>query len=301
MDPVEPVGWPRSRWELSAAESYMLLYGLRTSKPSQPFKLAVLELVARRVLELVEIRHSGVFRRRKVPVLTRGEGATGNRVLLAVRDLYVSCGKTAFPNGVIGVEVKTLAEQAGKRYGQEKGFAQALVMKVLSEQGYYEREQRSFLGIIPYHRWTLTRTGEAAKAQLTLTMRLGESQFNRWVDREPNRALAYIGLVGPAILLMEPLHSELKRLHEVQQRPSDSGDNTGSSIPDDDTTSGEDTQDFDLGDLDLGGFDFDLNVLDFDFDVLDIIDDVFDSIDSGVDAGGGDGGDGGGDGGNGGD
>lgn len=298
MDTGEIIGWPRSRWELSAAETYALLYGPKTSKPSQPFKLAVLELVSRRVLALIEIEKSGFLGTRKIAVLSRGEGGTDNRVLLAVRDLFFSCGKTVFPDGVVGVEVKSLAEQAGKRYGQEKGFAEAVVMKSLEEQGFYTRERRSFLGLIPYHRWTLTRAGEAAKAQLTVTMRLGESQFGRWVDREPNRALQYLGLVGPAILLMEPLHPELKRLREVQDRIDTSGDSGGSSTSWDDDSSWDDTQDsggFDLGDFDFGGFD--LDDLDFDFDVLDGLDDVFDAIDSGVDAGGGDGGDGGGDGG----
>src|SRR5918998_4178701 len=129
MDRGEVAGWPRSRWELSAAESYVLLYGPKSSKPSQPFKLAVLELVSRRVIELIEIEKSGFLRTREIPVLVKGEGRTENKVLLAVRDLYFSCGKTVYPNGVVGVEVKTLAQQAGKRFSQEKGFTEAVVMK----------------------------------------------------------------------------------------------------------------------------------------------------------------------------
>ena len=93
MDPGEVAGWPRNRWELSAAESYALLYGPKTSKPSQPFKLAVLELVSRRVLEMVEVEKSGLFRTKKAAVLRKGEGTTDNEVLLAVRDLYFTSGK----------------------------------------------------------------------------------------------------------------------------------------------------------------------------------------------------------------
>ena len=289
MDAFDVVGWPRDRWELSAAESYVLLYGPRTSKPSQPFKLAVLELVSRRVLELVEVERSGFFRRKKIAVLSMGDGTTDNEVLLAVQGLYVGCAKTVYPGGLVGLEVKTLAEQAGRTYSSRKGFAEAVVMKALAEKGLFRREQRTFLGIIPYRRWALTRSGEAARARLTVSMRLGESQFGRWVDRQPNRALAYLGLMGPAILLMEPLHPDLKRLREEHERAVESGA-SGASVEssEGDDSSGEDAMDF--GDLDFGGFDL---------DVLGDLDSAFDSIDSGVDAGGGDGGDG--DGGNGGD
>ena len=287
MDTGSVVGWPRSRWELSAAESYALLYGSRTSKPSQPFKLAVLELVSRRVLELVEVERSGFLRRKKIAVLSMGDGTTDNEVLLAVQSLYLGCGKTVYPGGLVGAEVKTLAEQAGRTYSSRKGFAEAVVMKALAEKGFFRREQRSFLSIIPYQRWSLTRSGEAARARLIVSMRLGESQFGRWVDRQPNRALAYLGLMGPAILLMEPLHPDLKRLHEEHERTGDGGGVPGDGTEGEDS-SGEDAMDF--GDLDLGGFDLDM---------LGDLDDTFDAIDSGVDTGGGDGGDG--DGGNGGD
>jgi hypothetical protein len=164
-------------------------------------------------------------------------------------------------------------------------------MKALEERGFYRRERRSFLGIIPYQRWALSRSGEAAREQLKLTMRLGESQFGRWVDREPNQALAYLGLVGPAVLLMEPLHPDLQRLREVQDR---TGDGVGSSGTSGDSqgeeSSGEDAPDSGDLDLDIGGFDLD-------FDVLGDLGGAFDAIDSGMDAGGGDGGDGGGNGG----
>jgi hypothetical protein len=284
LDPGEVAGWPRNRWELSAAESYALLYGPKTSKPSQPFKLAVLELVSRRVLEMVEVEKSGFFRTKKVAVLRKGEGTTDNAVLLAVRDLFLTSDKSEDPDGVSGVEVKSLAERASQQYSSRKGFAEAVVMKALDERDFYRREQRSFLGIIPYQRWVLTSSGEVARAQLKLTMRLGESQFGRWVDREPNRALAYLGLVGPAVLLMEPLHPDLQRLREVQERTGDGGGGSGTGGDSEGRgSSGEDAPD--SGDLDL----------DFDFDVLGDLGGAFDAIDSGVDAGGGDGGGNGGD------
>jgi hypothetical protein len=156
LDTGSVVGWPRSRWELSAAESYTLLYGPRTSKPSQPFKLAVLELVSRRVLELVEVERSGFLRRKKIAVLSAGEGTTNNEVLLAVQNLYIGCGKTVYPGGLVGVEVKTLAEQAGKIYSSRKGFTEAVVIMSIFDNGYFIREQRTFLKTIPSHPWTLT-------------------------------------------------------------------------------------------------------------------------------------------------
>jgi hypothetical protein len=291
LDPGELAGWPPNRWELSAAESYALLYGPKSSKPSQPFKLAVLELVSRRVLEMIEVQKSGLFRTKKVALLRTGEGTTDNQVLLAVRDLYFTSAKSVYPDVVSGVEVKSLAERASQQYSSRKGFAEAVVMKALEEQGFYRRERRSFLGIIPYEHWALSRSGEAAREQLKLTMRLGESQFGRWVDREPNRALAYLGLVGPAILLMELLHPDIQRLREVQDRTGDGGGSSGTSAESQgEQSSGQDAPE--SGNLELDICDFDL-----DFDVLGDLGGTFDAIDSGVDAGGGDGGDGGGNGG----
>ena len=57
-DRRDPMEWPASPWPASAPESHLLLH---FSKPDakQALKLAVLELVARGWLQLVEVRGQG--------------------------------------------------------------------------------------------------------------------------------------------------------------------------------------------------------------------------------------------------
>ena len=284
-------GWPRNRWKLSAPESHALLYGPgRHTK--QPFKLAVLELITRRALALVEER--GAFGKRKAAVLTAGpEGgrAPERRPLAAVLGLHREATLQSYPDGV---PVAELARAAVKRYGSLRKFTQAEVMAALADRGLYRREEYRVLWIFPSTRWALTPTGEAARAELEGTAKLGERSFGEWVDREPARALAFLGVAGSSVLLMDALHPALQRLREEQAAAGYAGGAyIGSPGGDTDETLGDPTPDpgfFDLGSFDPGALDF---------GALGDLGGALDSIDAGVDAGGGGGGDwgGGGDGG----
>ena len=71
--PSESTTWPTAQWDLPGPDSYVLLNGLDRAD-TQPFKLAIMELVCRRALKLVEIEEPGVFGiRRRVNVLSEGD------------------------------------------------------------------------------------------------------------------------------------------------------------------------------------------------------------------------------------
>ena len=93
--------WPQTRWELSAPESYVLMHG-PNADGAEAFKMAVLELVMRGALQIVQAEQRGRFgRRSQVTVLAPGTGPSTVDApeLRTVLDLYRSIEPAAFENG----------------------------------------------------------------------------------------------------------------------------------------------------------------------------------------------------------
>ncbi|MBA4115553.1 MAG: hypothetical protein H0X71_03775 [Rubrobacter sp.] len=138
-------------------------------------------------------------------------------------------------------------------------------MPALANRGLYQRRERRVLGLFKVSRWHITRTGEAARADLEGGRSLGREQFHRWVDSEPTRALAFLGLAGSSVLLMEDLHPDIRRLRDQEYAGEEAaayGGVTGihGGLPE---TSEEGSGDA-AGDpaLDLGALGFDLGAFD---------------------------------------
>jgi hypothetical protein len=282
---------PQNRWRLTAPESYVLLYGPKSG--GSALKLALLELVARECLELVEAEERGAFgRTKRVAILRHGSGKRdpGGPPLDALVELLGSVQTEASEDGSGGVPVAELARAARKRYGRLAGYAEAEVLASLMRRGLYERWEQRFLGIFRYTRWEPTRAGVEARAELERNMSLGEERFGQWVDGDPAQALAFLGVAGSSVLLMSPLHPDIRRLHELHRAEGADAASVG-VYP----IIGNVSNNYDLGDEPgnlLGGFDF--GAFDLDLSVFDALDSVFSAIDSGVDSSGGDGGWGGG-------
>lgn len=283
MEPEES-SLPRNRWGLTAPESYVLLHGPK-SRASQVFKLALLELVTRGWLNLDNVEERGLLGSTKnIAVLTQGREwqRSGSRPLDAVLELFASAAspttsREGAPVSVAPVDV--LPGEQRRRYGSFEKYVETEVLPALARRGLYERRERRVLKIFPVSRWEPTRAGEAARSELEQNMALGEAQFGDWVDRDPNRALAFLGLAGSSALLMSPLHPDIQRLHEEQQAGGATGyaGGAGASNTDGDTeTEGIETVD----PADLGALDFDLGA-------FEGLADAFSAIDAGVDSGGG--------------
>src|SRR3954469_244891 len=110
---------PQNRWRLTAPESYVLLYGPKSG--GSALKLALLELVARECLELVEVEERGAFgRARRVATLRDGSRRRdpGGPPLDAVVELLGSVQTEGSEDGSGGVPVAEFTRAARKRYGR---------------------------------------------------------------------------------------------------------------------------------------------------------------------------------------
>lgn len=377
-DLLDPLEWPASPWPASAPESYLLLH---FSKPDakHALKLAVLELVARGWLQLIEVQKSGAFgRKSKDSVLSWGKRASAGgslppalEPLWQVFDELVARSFTPWPGAggfvplpeserhltspdpsslgtrgraraivhrplhrrsarsltVSGAEVKRFAVGVVREFGSVDGYVTKVVRPALVDRSWVVGERYRVLGIFPATRWVLTAEGVAAQGDLLWRVDYGNRELGRLVDDAPERAIAFAGLAGAALLLMDDARPHLQRL----RRRLEEGIRAGQAAPAGGVTyipgdvgigaaaletgalaDGLDTGALDAAGIDLGGLDAGLAGLDL--SAFDSIDGAFSAIDGGVDAGasgadggaggggdGGDGGDGGGDGGGGGD
>ena len=222
---AQPFGssdFPATPWELPAAESHVLLHGLDDNDP-RPFKLAVMELVARRVLALTEVAERGAYNRpHTTSVLSSGAEPREptERSLAAVWRLFRATPRHPFADGTIGLSFADFGVVARRRYGQVGRFATQEVLPTLIERGYYAREERRLLGIFRSGRYVVTPAGRAAQAELQRRVELGEQEFGGWARNDPNRALLYAGMAGSSLLLMPFLFHDLDGL---QRRSGDEG------------------------------------------------------------------------------
>ena len=270
MQPAsESSTWPTTRWELASPESYVLLHGA-DRLDGEPFKLAVLELVGRRALKLVEVEESGLFgMRNRVSVLATGTEPKRQpeRSLAAVQEIFELTPLHGFSDGTVGVAVRDFAKVAQRRYNPISQYGQLEILPTLLERGYLVYEKRKILGIFPTGRYVVTPSGLAARDDLQRRIELGQANLPGWVQNDPNHAMLYIALAGSSLFLAPMLFGDIGELAAVD--PAVAG--------------GLDPAAFDLGGLDL--------------ESLAGLDSAFDAMDSGLDSGlgGGDGGfDGGG-------
>jgi Golgi phosphoprotein 3 (GPP34) len=206
MDP-DAGGWPSDSWGLTAPESYVLQARARPSG-AEAFKLALRELVLKRVLGM------------EGAILREGSATTSEPALLPVLDLY---HRAAGGEEVGGVPVEQLAKQARREFGRSlAGYVNEHVYPALEERGLLRTEESRLLGLFPRRRRRLTAAGREAAEELRDWLRIGDERLGEWTRDAPDRALAYAGGAGAALLLMPALYPELERLgrHAVEDESS---------------------------------------------------------------------------------
>jgi len=208
-----PVPGQVPRWQLSAPESYVLLHGPHASG-AEAFKKGLLELAARGMLKLERrTRNRFLWFTATHSILLPGPKMAAIHAapapLRAIHSLYLSTRCFDPP----GVRVKDLPGGSGRWI--IKSFASHVVMPTLVERGLYRFVDGYQFGIVPMKSFTETPRGLAARAELEALMQTAERDFTTSVTRDPAQALALLGSLGAAILLMQPLLPELQRLSQL--------------------------------------------------------------------------------------
>jgi hypothetical protein len=313
--------WPASPWECAAPESYLLLH-FKKHQAKQALKLGVLELIARRQLELVEVLRPRMFGTpKRDSLLVWGPRPKRSTMPLDTLEplmevlgeqagvMYALAEVRADADSATGVLVSDFARAVVRRFGSVNGYVSNVVRSALEARGWVHREPYRILGVFPAKRWALTPAGLAAQGDLLWRVQYGNRELGRLVDDDPSRAVAFVGLAGASILLMDDARPHLQRLRDrlesgYRSDVGASGDGGGiaHSPATTDTGAAADASGLssvDLGALDLGALDSALGGLDL--GALDSLDAAMDAVDAGVDSGAdGGGGGGGGDGGGGG-
>jgi hypothetical protein len=290
---------PPRRWELSAPESGVLLWGPET-RAREALKLALLELVVRQVLRLVSVRERRlVIFSQTFHVLAAGSGPERPSGPALRGVLEATPPSRTFADGTVGATVAQWARAVVGRYQREGGYVQAEVLPALQARGLYRREQYRRLGLFQATRWALTPEGLAALTELKSLMEHARALFGLGTLVDPASVRAHFERTGAAILLLPGLFPQLRLRREQGWEGSTDG---GFVLVDVHLGGGGERGSGDAGrpvDGEPGepaGDPFDLDALAgvFGPGPLDGLDAAFDAIDAGVDSG--DGGDGDGDG-----
>ena len=289
--------WPASRWLLTAPESRALLRA-----PELPdleaIKLALKEVVLRGGLRLDRVERPGRLGRGRVTTALRpGIGSPpAEPALRAVLDLVSGLEPRplvlAGPGRaeVRGVLLEHVATAVRKRLGS---YRDETLLPTLERRGLARAESAKTLGLLPRCRVALSEDGRAAQRELREWLEAGEKRFGGWARNDPERALAFAGGAGAAVLLMSEVHRELDALllqREGAGAVGGVGGEAGWAGSSDDPARGESARVPDAGEAG-DPFPFDLGAIDL--TALGGLDAALGTIDAAVDASGG-GGDGGG-------
>jgi hypothetical protein len=269
------------RWNLTAPESHVLIYGWVHS--GEPLKLAFAELIARDVLRVVQAEEKPLpfGKRHPITVLAIGPNSDDSmpRPLNAALDAFLAAKSHKLADDLSVVAVDDLAWVIRKRYRWRGGYVRLEVMPTLIEKDLFRAERKRMLFLFPSADFVRTPSGHAATKDLEEWLSTIEESFSQMASADPERALRFVQQAGSAVLLMKDLHPQIRGLRESV--PQTAGVSDLGFFPV--TNSGESS---DLPDIGAG--------------VLNSLDSAFEAIASGFDVGGGNGGGGNGGGGEGG-
>ena len=280
-----------ARWELTAPESFVLRNGPYGSKPAEVIKLAVLELVTRRVLRLVEVesrdRRGG--RTTEMVIGAGGRPAPLDGPLAPVAKIALEASAQTYPDGTVGLSIPGFAKAFVAKHGNlPHRYILQSVLPALEARGLFAGRQGTFFRIFPHKAWTRTPEGEVALARLAEITETAEREVSQWLEREPKRVASFLALAGAAALLVPAAYPAFEELARRLHSESDDGGIVplaiilGTVLQSPDAEPDEQGTDAGQG-TDVGGLDF--SVLSLDFSGFAGLDGAFAGIDAGIDAG----------------
>ena len=286
-----------TRWDLTAPESLVLRDGTR-AKPGEVLKLAVLELVTRRVLRLVEVEGRS-WRGRPTSETVIGAGARPAPVdgpLAPIAAIALEATAKTYPDGTVGLGIPAFTHAFRIKHGNSPGqYVERSVLPALEARGLFERRQGKWLGLFASTTWTRTPEGDRALARLDELTTTAERDAAEWSERDPVRLAGFLAAAGGAALLVPSAFPVFEAFSD-RLRSDDGGGAMVAAliVPAFGDDSGPGHGMSDLGGIDLSG-------LSLDFSAIAGFDGGLAGMDAslgaglaGADGGGGGGGDGGG-------
>ena len=141
---------------------------------------------------------------RKLIELT--ERGSGTQQIVSVEALATAM----FTDNVRRVRVSV----RGTRWDWSSGsYVRSIVLPALEEKGLVQRIE-SRLVVIGKPRWELTNEGLKALEELRTLMEIGRGPFRELVRTDREWAIQFIGLAGPALLLMPEIAQDLRVLND---------------------------------------------------------------------------------------
>ena len=203
--------WQPGHLHLGAAELYVLLNGPDASA-TEVFKLALHELIGRGVLKPgIRQQGSGPTTTRTALLLPGDHGPRDlSRPLRSIVDVYDSHLRSSGENSL---DVRDLARML--REGHEGKLSQWVTdefVGALAERGLYTQEQVKRLGLFTTTSYELTPEGKAAQALVESSIERAKDQFSSWAADDRTRAVAFVAVAGPAVLLMPEVRPAIEGL-----------------------------------------------------------------------------------------
>ena len=286
------------RWELSAPESLVLREGTRAN-PAEVVKLAVLELVTRRVLRLVEVDGRD-WRGRPKGELVIGAGsqpAPLDGPLAPVARAALEAEAKTYPDGTVGLSLPAFSYAFRVRNANSPTlYVQRSVLPALEARGLFASRPSRWLGRFGSPSWTRTPEGDRALARLDELTATAAREAAVWSERDPKRLAVFLATAGGAALLVPAAFPVFEAFAaRLGAAPDDGGAIVAVLAA---TTAGDDAGP-DGGMSDLAAID--VSGLSLDFSAISGLDGGLAGMDAslaagiaGADGGGGAGGDGGG-------
>ncbi|MBI5679579.1 MAG: hypothetical protein HZC47_01585 [Methanobacterium sp.] len=267
---------------LTLAESLMIISP--KSNGNEMIKITLMDLLLKKALKIDILEQESRFLKRRYDAIVISNGESSH-------DLAFKPHEQLLMDLIFKYGELDLKEFAKKLYGtiRASDYMDMYIRVPLVNEGYFERQRKMILALIPYNTYVLTDKGDELKSKIMNL--LDEAEYlEKWMREDLPHAKAYLSVIGSHILLLKNYDiGDIKRFNKKLSYIK----------PESNTNDYYSYYLYTVPFTYLDDFD---NLQSFDFLDISLLDnfDSFDDFFSDFDAGSGDsGGDGGGDGGGG--
>lgn len=176
---------------LTPAESLMIISP--DSSGDEMIKLTLMDLILRKALNVVMEDNSSRFLKKKHKTVVISRKKSLKLVFRPHEEILME---------IIGnneLELKELAKMLFKRV-KSSDYKNIYIRGPLIDKGYFRRQKKMILALIPYDAYILTKRGLELKSMIIKL--LDEAEFlKKWMMEDLGHAKAYLSVIGSHILL----------------------------------------------------------------------------------------------------